>query len=87
MQCALCGKRSKAGLQHKHHPGVAGGRWKRRAPKTSKTFRPNLHASKILVDGGFKRVKLCTKCQRISKENIKMWRETHQVSAAPVAAA
>ncbi len=86
MMCALCGKKSKMGLQHKHHPGVAGGRWKKRAPKTAKKFKPNLHASKILVSGGFKRVKLCTKCQRISKANIQAWREIQAMKkASPVA--
>jgi len=59
------------GKQHKHHPGVAGGRWKRRAPKTQKIFRPNLHWARIAVDGGFKRLRLCTKCQRVAKNAMK----------------
>lgn len=59
------------GRQHKHHPGVAGGRWKKRAPKTLKVFRPNLHWARILVEGTRKRVRLCTKCLRLAKQAMK----------------
>lgn len=52
------------GRQHKHHPGVAGGRWKRRAPKTLKVFKPNLHAAHVMVGNNLKKVRLCTKCLR-----------------------
>ncbi len=72
MVCDMCGKGRMVGKQHKHHPGVAGGRWKRRAPKTQKIFRPNLHWARIAVDGGFKRLRLCTKCQRRAKEAMKI---------------
>lgn len=69
--CDLCGKGKMIGRQHKHHPGVAGGRWKRRAPKTQKTFKPNLHWARIAIDGGMKKVRLCTKCLRRAKEAMK----------------
>ncbi|MCL5433117.1 MAG: 50S ribosomal protein L28 [Patescibacteria group bacterium] len=69
MKCYLCGKGKMIGRQHKHHPGVAGGRWKRRAPHTLKIFKPNLHSARIQVDGFTKRVRLCTKCLRIVKED------------------
>lgn len=59
------------GKQHKHHPGVAGGRWKKRAPKTQKVFRPNLHSARIMENGTSKRVRLCTKCLRRAKEAMK----------------
>jgi ribosomal protein L28 len=65
--CFLCHKGSMAGKQHKHHPGVAGGRWKKRAPKTPKLFKPNLHAAHMLVDGVNRKVRLCTKCLRLVK--------------------
>src|SRR3989344_5475589 len=64
MKCDMCGKGRMVGKQHKHHPGVAGGRWKRRAPKTQKIFKPNLHSSRILVGTTYQRMKLCTKCLR-----------------------
>lgn len=68
MKCALCGKGAMKGLQHKHHPGVAGGRWKKRAPETPKTFKPNLHNARVVLDGTRKQVKLCTKCLRVVKK-------------------
>ncbi len=58
------------GKQHKHHPGVAGGRWKRRAPKTQKIFGPNLHTAHIMVGRVRKKVRLCTKCLRIVKKKL-----------------
>ena len=70
--CDICGKGKMVGSQHKHHPGVAGGRWKKRAPKTQKIFKPNLHYAKILVEGSMKRVRLCTKCLRRAKEAMKI---------------
>lgn len=68
MICFNCKKGVMAGLSHTHHPGVAGGRWKKRAPKTIKVFKPNLHYTRIMVDKTPKRVRLCTKCLRIFKK-------------------
>ncbi|MBI3070225.1 MAG: 50S ribosomal protein L28 [Candidatus Levybacteria bacterium] len=64
MKCVLCGKGRMVGRQHTHHPGVAGGRWKKRAPKTQKIFKPNLHWARVTISGVTKRVRLCTKCLR-----------------------
>lgn len=58
------------GRSHTHHRGVAGGRWKKRAPKTAKLFRPNLQRVKIMLDGKEKRVKLCMKCLKRVKKDI-----------------
>ena len=70
-KCATCNKGVMIGRQHKHNPGVAGGRWKKRAPKTQKIFKPNLHSVRILINGAYKRVRLCTKCLRRAKEAMK----------------
>ncbi len=70
-RCDNCHKGIMVGKQHKHHPGVAGGRWKKRAPKTQKIFRPNLHSARVLVSGHYKRMRLCTKCLRKFKEQMK----------------
>lgn len=83
MVCFNCGKGVMYGKQHKHHPGVAGGRWKRRAPKTAKTFKPNLHAAHIVIAGNEKRVKLCTKCLRAYKRSV----SEKKATSAPVATA
>lgn len=67
-KCDLCSKGIMVGLQHRHHAGVAGNRWNRRAPKTQKVFKPNLHVAHIMQDGSKVKVKLCTKCLRMVKK-------------------
>ena len=69
MPCFHCGKGVVFGRSHTHHRGVAGGRWKKRAPKTRKIFLPNLQKVSIIEKGKEKRVKLCTKClKRVEKD-------------------
>lgn len=69
-RCFNCGKTTVLGRSHTHKRGVAGGRWKKRAPKTNRLFRANLQpVTLILDDGAKKRVKLCAKCiKRIRKD-------------------
>lgn len=98
MKCYMCGKGVMVGRQHAHHPGVAGGRWKKRAPKTQKIFKPNLHWARIQASiisqlnptssrfaglRGARRVRLCTKCLRIAKEKMK--KSTPKVEPQPAA--
>jgi len=71
MKCYNCGKTVLFGRSHTHHRGVAGGRWKKRAPKTQRIFKPNLQVFKILEEGKVKRVRLCTKCAKRIKKDIK----------------
>ena len=54
--CDNCGKGVQYGGTHTHGRGVAGGRWKKKAPRTRKVFKPNLHK--------WQGMKLCTKCLR-----------------------
>jgi len=69
MFCYHCGKGALYGRSHTHHRGVAGGRWKKRAPKTQRIFLPNLQAVMIMEEGAEKRVKLCNKClKRVKKD-------------------
>lgn len=60
--CDNCGKHGHSGRQHTHHPGVAGGQWKKRAPVTLRRFMPNLHWVTLPVGGRLQRMKLCTRC-------------------------
>jgi len=60
MKCANCGK----GIMYGHNVSHS----KRR---TKRTFKPNLHVSRIMVDGRAMRVKLCTKCLRMFKNAMK----------------
>jgi ribosomal protein L28 len=49
---------------------VAGGRWKKRAQKTPKLFRPNLQPVMIIDDSKEIRVKMCTKCLKRVKKDL-----------------
>lgn len=69
--CYHCGKKTVHGRSHTHHRGVAGGRWKKKAPKTPRLFKANLQPVKIVENGKIKRVKLCTKCLKRIKKDIK----------------
>jgi large subunit ribosomal protein L28 len=60
--CQLCDKKTHTGRSHTHKPGVAGGQWKKRAPKTYRTFAPNLHWVTLPMNGVMTRVKACAKC-------------------------
>ncbi len=68
--CYHCGKGVLYGRSHTHHRGVAGGRWKKRAPKTRRIFQPNLQRVDILEKGMIKRVKICAKCIKRVKKDI-----------------
>jgi len=69
--CYHCGKTVLFGRSHTHHRGVAGGRWKKRASKTRRIFRPNLQKVTILEKGKEKQVKLCAKCIKRIKKDLK----------------
>ena len=57
------------GHSRTHHRGVAGGRWKKRAPKTNRVFKPNLQHIKIIENEKTIVVSLCTKClKRVKKD-------------------
>lgn len=69
--CYHCGKGLLYGRSHTHHRGVAGGRWKKRAPKTQRIFKANLVRLSILEKGKSIRVKLCTKCLKRIRKDMK----------------
>lgn len=71
MRCYHCGKTIIFGHSHTHKRGVAGGRWKKRAPKTRKIFRPNLQKVEIMEAGKKLRVNLCTKCIKRVKKDLR----------------
>ena len=72
--CDNCGKGTVHGRQSMHKRGVAGKRWKKRAPKTLRTFKPNLQeiagmrlctdcVSRFIIDGKIKKVRVQTHTQ------------------------
>jgi large subunit ribosomal protein L28 len=59
--CAVCGKGTAHGrnIRHQHS-----GRWVRKAPRTNRTFRPNLHTQTVYAGDEAIRIKICTRCLR-----------------------
>ena len=71
IRCDICGKGKIYGISRTHKRGVAGGQWKKKAPKTQKIFKPNLHYAWIPTESGKKvRMRLCTKCLRAIKKGL-----------------
>lgn len=56
MKCANCGK----GVMYGHNVSHAKNR-------TQKIFKPNLHTARVTINGGTKKMRLCTKCLRMYK--------------------
>jgi len=55
-RCELCGKGPVVGLQHSHANNVS-----------ARRFEPNIQSVKAIVDGGHKRIRVCTRCLRSNK--------------------
>ncbi|PZC41129.1 MAG: large subunit ribosomal protein L28 [Chloroflexi bacterium] len=66
-KCDLCEKVLLFGrnIRHKHS-----GRWERKAPKTSRKFRPNVQSKKMIIDGKLQRINICTRCIRTQMKKI-----------------
>ena len=60
-QCDQCGKGTTFGrnIRHKHT-----GRWQRKAHKTNRQFKANLHEQSVWREGKKQRMRLCTRCLR-----------------------
>jgi len=68
-KCEVCGKTQGYGrnIRHKHS-----GRWERKAPRTNRTFKPNVQGKTFLIGGMPFRLKICTRCIRTTtKDRIK----------------
>ncbi len=66
-KCDLCEKHTMFGrnIRHKHS-----GNWERKAPRTNRTFQPNVHAKRLFLDGRWQRVNVCTRCLRTQARQI-----------------
>ncbi len=60
-RCDVCAKTTAYGrnIRHKHS-----GRWERKAPRTNRTFEPNVQNRTFRIDGIPVRLKVCTRCLR-----------------------
>jgi ribosomal protein L28 len=70
--CEICGKKNVMGRSQKHHRGVAGKRWRKRAPETSKLFKVNLQRVTLKIGGEEKKMRICTKCLKKIKKDGKI---------------
>lgn len=82
--CDYCHKGVVAGRTQTHHRGVAGKRWKHRAPMTLRVFKPNLQKASVMVAGKMIQMKLCTSCiKKFKKEGkIKTYRMKNQFAGS-----
>ncbi len=71
MSCENCGK----GVMYGHNVSHAKNR-------TRKIFKPNLHHTRVVIDGMSKRMRLCVKCIRELKNKSKKVSEPQVVAAA-----
>ena len=54
--CELCGKAPVVGRQHSHANNVS-----------PRRFLPNLQVVRAIVNGGIRRIRVCTRCLRSNK--------------------
>lgn len=64
-KCDVCGKHTMFGnnIRHRHS-----GRWERKAHKTNRTFKPNVHKQVVFMAGAPIRINICTRCLRTSSK-------------------
>jgi large subunit ribosomal protein L28 len=67
-QCEICAKKTTFGRSIRHK---AGGGWFRRAPVTSRTFKPNLQNVTIMLGGKLTKVRICARCLRTQHKQAK----------------
>lgn len=67
-KCDYCGKKARTGRRGKHRRGVASRKFRNRAQKRSRKFKPNIQKVTINVGGLKLRMKLCAKCLKALKK-------------------
>jgi large subunit ribosomal protein L28 len=61
-KCDVCDKRTAFGRNIRHQG--RGSAWVRKAPRTSRMFKPNVHKKRMMIDGKWQRINICTRCLR-----------------------
>ncbi len=54
--CEVCGKTPAVGRQHSHANNVS-----------ARRFEPNLQVVRAMINGGIKRIRVCTRCLRSNR--------------------
>jgi large subunit ribosomal protein L28 len=60
-RCDVCGKGTTFGRNIRY---AHSGKWERRAPRTNRLFKANVHTKKLVVEGKSQRIHICTRCLR-----------------------
>jgi len=71
-ECELTGRKTSFGNRKKHRRGKsgAGGVWRFKAPKTRRTWKPNLRKVKVFIDGKKQTIKVSMKAyKKLKKAN------------------
>ena len=79
--CQICGKKSMIQKSGAHQYG---GGWAMRATKKRAVWMPNLHSAKVTYLGVRRTMRLCTKCLRRVKEEMKKLSVKKQEIKEPV---
>ena len=60
-KCEVCGKGKTFGrnIRYQHS-----GKWERRAPRTNRIFKANVHTKNMTLNGKSRRYNICTRCLR-----------------------
>jgi len=79
--CAVCGKKS---IIQKSGAHQYGGGWAMRATKKRAVWQVNLHSSKVTFKGVRRTMRLCTKCLRRVRSEMKKALDAKQKKASEV---
>ncbi|MBH40236.1 MAG: 50S ribosomal protein L28 [Chloroflexi bacterium] len=60
-RCQVCGTGPQFGRHIRH---TASGRWERKAPRKAKMWSANVQRKRLMLNGKYKRVSVCTRCMR-----------------------
>ncbi len=60
-KCEVCGTRTQFGRHIRHK---ASGRWELKAPKKPRHWAVNVQRKRVMLDGRYRRVNICTRCIR-----------------------
>jgi len=61
-KCDICGKVPAAGRNIRHQARTS--KWVRRAPKTNRSFSPNIQRTTITIGAVRRQINACTRCLR-----------------------
>ncbi len=65
--CEICEKSTVAGKRIQHHHSIG---WRFKAPRSKRTFKPNLKKVKVDVDGTTKSMNICMKCYKKLRKEV-----------------